>query len=337
MSKCKIDIHFNEICRIVFSKLIEIVVKTFCIAFLFMMSFMVHPLLAQKMFWSDMTLEDKDQAINIANQFIEYAGATNLSGMEKLSAKDKIFTGNGHWVDFREIKSGFEGISSSIDFSVSETYAYTFDEFLDDHINNTLINKCYEVFDNHSVLVIFNFKKDGNIEDCLLSIKKNRNSTWEIQGIIGLFSNLGSSSYIDMDLFNEEKIADAGISIPIPKEFDKSDNINGQTIFYYEGKSGRDAAIQIMMDELKAKIYYYTYKFVEHNNQQFKMSNLIVKYIPAGIKYEYEVIDPSGATNKGITVGIERSDKVVLIQYYSFLNVYTKIKSKIDYALTNVK
>ncbi len=311
--------------------------KTFCIALLFTMSFAVHPLLAQKMFWSDMTLEDKDQAINITNQFIEYAGTANLSGLEKLSAKDKIFIGNGHWIDFREIKPGFDGISNSVDFSISETYAYTFDEFLDNHINNPLINKCYEVFDNHSVLVIFNFKRHGNIEDCLLSIKKNRKSTWEIQGIIGLFSNLGSSSEMDIDLFQEEKISDIGISIPIPKEFDKSDNIDGQTIFYYEGKSGRDAAIQIMMDDLKAKIYYYTYKFVEHNNQQFKMSNLIVKYIPAGIKYEYEVIDPSGASNKGITVGIEKSGKVVLIQYYSFLNVYDKIKSKVDYALINVK
>lgn len=337
MSKRKIDIHFNEICRIVFRKLIEIIVKTFCIALLFTISFTAYPLLAQKMFWSDMTPEDKDQAINIANKFIDYAGTVNLSGLEKLSAKDKIFIGNGHWVDFREIKPGFEGISNSIDFSISETYAYTFDEFLDDHVKNLLINQCYEVFDNHSILVMFNFKKDGNIEDCLLSIRKNRNSSWEIQGIIGLFSNLGSGSDMDMDLFHEKKISNAGISISIPNEFDKSDNINGQTIFYYEGKSGRDAAIQIMMDDLKAKIYYYTYKFVEHNNQQFKMSNLIVKYIPAGIKYEYEVLDPSGVSNKGITVGIEKSGKVVLIQYYSFLEVYNKIKPKVDYALTHVK
>lgn len=337
MSKCKIAIHFNEICRITFRKLIEIILKTFFIAFLSTVTFATHPLLAQKMFWSDMTLEDKDQAIHIANQFIEYAETANLGGLRKLSAKDKIFIGNGHWVDFEMIKPELEGISNSIDFSISETYAYTFDEFLDNHINNLLINKCYEVFDNHSILVVFNFKRNEIIEDCLLSIRRNKNSTWEIQGIIGLFTNLGSGSDIDMDLFQEEKISNAGINILVPKEFDKSDNINGQTIFYYEGNSGRDAAIQIMMDELKAKIYYYTYKFVEHNNQQFKMSNLIVKFIPAGIKYEYEVIDPSGVSNKGITVGIEKSGKVVLIQYYSFLKVYNKIRPKVDYALTHVK
>ena len=302
-----------------------------------MVSLTGNTLLAQKMFWSDMTLEDKNQAINIANQFIEYTETNNLSGLKELSSKNKIFAGDGIWIQFREIESAFEDISNTVDFSKSEIYAYTFDEFLDDHINNSLIIKSHEVLDNHSILIVFNFKKGGNDKNCLLSIRKNRNSTWEINGIIGLFSNLKSGSGLDKGLFHEEKISEAGITIPIPKEFDKSDNINGQTIFYYEGKSGRDAAIQIMIDELKAKIYYYTYKFVEHNNQQFKLSNLIVKYIPAGIKYEYEVIDPSGATNKGITVGIEKSGKVVLIQYYSFLNVYNKIKPKVDYALTNVK
>jgi len=313
-------------------------VKTFCLAILLTISFKVHPLLAQKMFWSDMTLEDKEQAIKIANQFREFVQSANFNDLKGLIAKDKIYAGDGQWIDYGEIKLELEGITNSVDFSISESYAYTFDEFLDDHTNNTLIKKCYEVFDNHSVLVVFNFKKDGKIEDCLLSIKKNRNSTWEIQGIIGMFSMLSSNLNVDKDLFHEEKISDAGIIIPVPKEFNKSDYINGQTIFYYEGKSGRDAAFQIMVDELKAKIYYYTFKFVEHNNQQFKMSNLVVKYVPAGIKYEYEVIDPSsGTSNKGITVGIERSGKVVLIQYYSFLNVYKKIKPKIDYALTNVK
>jgi hypothetical protein len=285
-----------------------------------------------------MTLEDKEQAINIADQFREFVQSAKMNDLKELIATDNIYTGNGQWIDYGEVKLKLESIINSVDFSISESYAYTFDEFLDDHTSNIMISKCYEVFDNHSVLVAFNFKKDGNNQDCLLSIKKNRNSSWEIQGIIGLFSIGNSNLNVDQALFHEEKISDAGIIIPVPKEFNKSDYINGQTIFYYEGKSGRDAAFQIMVDELKAKIYYYTFKFVEHNNQQFKMSNLVVKYIPAGIKYEYEVIDPgSGISNKGITVGIERSGKVVLIQYYSFLNVYKKMKSKIDYTLMNVK
>lgn len=285
-----------------------------------------------------MTLDDKDHAIKIADQFKEAVKSANFGNMEELLANDKIFIGKGLWIDHGEINSELENISEISEFSVSGTSAYTFDEFLDDHQNNILINKCYEVFDNHSVLVVFNFMKNGSIEDCLLSIKKNRNSTWAIEGIIGLFSEVNSIVNVNSDLFTEEKISDIGIIIPVPKEFNKSDYINGQTIFYYEGKSGRDAAFQIMSDELKAKIYYYTYKFVEHNNQQFKMSNLIVKYVPAGIKYEYEVIDPSsGTSNKGITVGIERSGKVVLIQYYSFLNVYNKIKYKVDYTLSSVK
>ena len=294
--------------------------------------------MAQKMFWNDMTLEDKEQAIEIADKFREYVQSSDDANLRNLIKGNKIYIGKGQWINNEGVSSGLEKLSNKVDFSISESYAYTFDEFLDNHSSSLMIGRCYEVFDNHSVLVAFNFEKDGIIEDCLLSIEKNRDSSWDIRGIIGLLPADDSGSSMDADMFNEESISDIGISIPIPKEFDESDNINGQTIYYYEGKSGRDAAFQIMMDDLKAKIYYYTYKFVEHNNQQFKMSNLIVKYVPAGIKYEYEVIDPStGTSNKGITVGIERSGKVVLIQYYSFLNVYKKIKPKVDYTLSNIQ
>jgi len=293
--------------------------------------------MAQKMFWNDMTADDKEYAIEIADKFKEYVHSANTADLRKLVSEGKVYTGNGQWIVRKEVYSELMKLSNSADFSMSESYAYTFDEFLDNHTDNLLIGRCYDVFDNHSVLVVFNFEKDGKIEECLLSIRKNRNSTWKITGIIGMISNANYSMNVDTNLFREEKITDIGISISIPREFDKSDHINGQTIYYYEGKSGRDAALQVMMDDLKAKIYYYTYKFVEHNNQQFKMSNLIVKYVPSGIKYEYEVIDPStGTTNKGITVGMERSGKVVLIQYYSFLNVYNKLKSKVDYTLSNV-
>jgi hypothetical protein len=313
-------------------------VKSICLTIIFLSSFIVQPVLAQKMFWNDMTIDDKEHAIEIADQFREFVQSSDSKNLQKLISDDMIYTGNGQWVNYDDVNLELEKLSNSIDFSMSESYAYTFDEFLDNHTSNLLIGRCYDVFDNHSILVVFNFEKDGKIEDCLLSIKKNRNSTWEIQGVIGLFSKTDSGKKDETDMFREERISDIGILIPVPLEFDKSDHINGQTIFYYEGKSGRDAAIQVMMDDLKAKIYYYTYKFVEHNNQQFRMSNLVVKYVPAGIKYEYEVIDPStGTSNKGITVGIERSGKVVLIQYYSFLNVYEDIKSRVDYTFSNIK
>ena len=108
-------------------------------------------------------------------------------------------------------------------------------------------------------------------------------------------------------------------------------------MFFYEGSSGRDAVFQIMTDQISGRIYFYTFKFVEHNNQQFKLSNLIVRYVPAGIMYEYEVIDSDGIKNKGITVGIENERKAVLIQFYAFMEVYKNMQKQIDYTLANIK
>jgi hypothetical protein len=178
---------------------------------------------------------------------------------------------------------------------------------------------------------------DRSIQDYILVVRKKRDSTWEITGVEGILVLESFEDSIDKNSFRIEKISREGIQIPIPKTFTKPQYINNQTLFYFEGKSGRDAVIQVMSDQLKAKIYYYTYKFVEHNNQQFKMSNLFVRYIPAGILYEYSVVDPDGKINKGITVGIEKGSKVILIQYYSFIDVYSKNKKQIDYTLSNIK
>jgi hypothetical protein len=208
---------------------------------------------------------------------------------------------------------------------------------LDNHVNNDLIERVYDVFDNHSVLVQLPGNGAGAFQDCILVIRKARDDSWIITGVEGLIDAENFALNVDKNSYRVERIANEGIRIPIPKVFTQPDIINNQTIFYYEGLSGRDAAFQIMTDDLKAKDYYYTFKFVEHNNQQFKMSNLTVRYIPKGILYEYEVVDPGGSVNKGITVGIAKGGKIILIQYYSFLEVYQKMKDQVEYTLANIQ
>ena len=297
----------------------------------------VHPLFGQKMFWSDMTPEDKEQALQISNQFFRYPENSNYDEIGHLLNDNEIFVGNGFWLGKKAFIDEIKSKGNPEQFSGLRSSAYTFDEFLNDHINNPLINRIFEVFDNHSILIHTGADNAGRILDCVMIIRKKRDSSWEITGVEGIISLEDSQASIDKSLFRVEKIPDGGIQIPIPKAFTKPQQINNQTIFYFEGKSGRDAVFQIMSDQLKAKIYYYTYKFVEHNNQQFKMSNLFVRYIPAGILYEYEVVDPEGLKNKGITVGIEKAGKVILIQYYSFIDVYQQIKKQVDYSLANIQ
>jgi hypothetical protein len=287
------------------------------------------------MFWSDITETDKQEALKIGKQFNSGFRKSDYVGIGKLLNNEDIFIGNGRWLNKHQFIEALEKNSNGLALSGTEASAYTFDEFLNNHINNDLIKKTYEIFDNHSVLVNL-VDQDPGTSDVLLVIRKTRVSSWEIKGVIGIISKGNFSLEIDKGSFRIESIAAEGIRIPIPEVFTKPDIINNQTIFYFEGKSGRDAVFQVMSDQLKAKIYYYTYKFVEHNNQQFKMSNLVVRYIPLGILYEYEVLDPEGVTNKGITVGIQKGGKVILVQYYSFIDVYEKLKDQVNYTFFNI-
>ena len=93
---------------------------------------------------------------------------------------------------------------------------YSFDEFLNNHIGNMLIERVYEVFDNHSVLVHLTNNKTGSMQDNILVIQKKRDSTWEITGIEGMIITDSFSASIDKSSFRIERISSEGIQIPIP-------------------------------------------------------------------------------------------------------------------------
>jgi len=280
---------------------------------------------------------DKQEAIVMSEKFVQILYNTDITAIRRLVYENRIFMGYSRWINNQQFIEELQNRNGKIDLRNSEITAYTFDDFLDNHIGNDLINRTYEVFDNHSILVNLVSNKEGQMQDCILVIRKDRDSVWKITAVEGIFNTNKFPVNIEKNAYRIEKIAGEGIQIPIPKEFTKPDIIDNQTIFYFEGESGRDAVFQVMSDQLKARIYYYTFKFVEHSNQQFKMSNLIVRYIPAGILYEYEVIDTSGTKNKGITVGMEKGEKVILVQFYALVEAYEHIREQVNYTLANIQ
>lgn len=298
---------------------------------------LMYPLYGQKMFWNDMSDKDKQDAFSIGKQFISSYERSDFESIEKLLSDQDIFIGKGQWLKKGVFLKELEKTGMGMKITTQMESAYTFDEFLDIHQNNDLIGRTWEVFDNHSVLVHVEGSRNGQRINCIQIIQKGRNSSWSITGVVGVLPILDDKADSKKNSFRIERITNAGIQLPVPKDFIGPEEIDNQIMFFYEGNSGRDAVYQVMIDQLSGKTYYYTFKFVEHNNQQFKMSNLTVRYIPAGIIYEYEVIDQGSVKNKGITIGIEKGNNVILIQYYAFYDVYLKMKEQIDYTIANIK
>lgn len=289
----------------------------------------------QKMFWTDMTEEDKRQALDISLKFRAFFNNSEIDQVGEWLYGGQIYIGDEVFIDRRVFLNYIKKVAGKNLIPETDPVGYRFDEFLENHINNPFLKAVFPVFDNHSILVSLGSTNTAD-PGILMVVRKLKDDTWAITGLTGIFNIEEFKKVPEISDYRVETIEQAGLKLPVAEIFSQSEVINNQKIFFYEGKSGRDAVLQIMSDQLKAKVYYYTFKFVEHNNQQFQMSNLIVRYLPIGILYEYEVVDPEGNSNKGITVGIKSGERVILIQFYSFLDVFRKIRDDIYYSLYNV-
>ncbi len=280
---------------------------------------------AQKIFWSDLTREDVLQAVETGQIFFSDLQMGKRDSLKYFISEDSIYVGAHRWIDRDLFLDMATERAEKISFQNMQLTGYRFDDFLDNYDQNEILEKVYPVFDNHSVLILMNYQFNRSMEQALLVLKKN-DSQWTISGFhgLGLYPENTSVQELSRHEFRMEKIGEAGIVIPIPIDFSDADRLEDQVNFYLPGETERDAVIQVLIDELKAKVYYYIYKFVEFSNQQYELSDLVVRYLPFGILFEYTVMDSNGSKNKGITVGLESENKMVVIQLYAFYDVFQR-------------
>jgi len=310
--------------------------KFFLVIVLF---YLVMPnLSAQKIFWSEMSREDVMNAIEACKSITNLLMRNEYTSISTYLADDIIYAGGNSWMDREVFKEKIISLTNDEIFKNTRFTGYQFDDFLDQYEGNDLIGRIYPVFDNHSVLVRMDYQSDGSYQNTLFVFKKIDNQMilvgldgFDISKSNSLKNNISGNDY------RMEKISQAGITLPVPKDFSGPDKSENQIIFYLKGETDRDAVFQVLIDELKTKIHYYTYKFVEFSNQQYDLSDLTVRYFPYGIIFEYVVIDSYGTKNKGITVGMSGNDRMIIIQFYAFYDIYQKRKEEINLALTGIK
>ncbi len=299
--------------------------------------FFIPDLKAQKVFWSEMSREDVYQAIEASKSITEYLLKNDYTAINAFLSDDLIFAGPNKWMDKKEFLERIKSQTKDKIFINTRFTGYQFDDFLDRFEGNDIINKIYPVFDNHSVVVKMDYQSDRNNNNTLFVFKKIKNRI-KLVGLYGfdISSLVTPPNDIPVQGYRMEKIAQAGIILPVPNDFSEPDKSENQVNFYLTGETDRDAVLQVLVDELKTKIHYYTYKFVEFSNQQYDLSELIVRYLPFGIIFEYVVIDPFGTKNKGITVGMRNNDRMIIIQFYAFYDVYQTRQENINIALKNI-
>ncbi len=292
---------------------------------------------AQKVFWSDLSHFDVEEAIQTADRFIRGIETGHSDSLSGFLAGSPINFGGDQWLDGEVVLDRLLALTPDKSFVDLKLHGYRFDDFLENYTSSDIIRVVYRVFDNHSVIIHALYDHQSRREDALLIMKKNKEG-WKITGIAGFgmpFSDVDKRT-IPGTTFRNEKLHTADLILPVPGDFSKADYQENQVNFYLKGQTERDAVFQVMVDERKQKMYFYTYKLVEYNHQHYELSDLIVRYLPFGILFEYTVVDLYGIKNKGITVGLETRDRSVIIQFYSLIDIYYERKEEVDYVFRNI-
>lgn len=294
---------------------------------------------AQKIFWSNITEQDKDEAGFVIQKFFSAIANGHFDSLNYLLKENYIYYGDNPGMEREKFIQKIRKNLSGKNPVVIHLNGFTFEDFLDSYQSNNLIRRVYPFFDNHSILVNCVYGINNQQSDVIFVLNQNSDNTWEISGISGFGSSfIPVKDEISVKLsFRIEKVNEAGVNIELPDGFSTADVKENQVNYYLKGKTDRDAVIQVMHDQLKAKIYYYIYKFVEFTNQQYKISDLRVRYLPAGILFDYIAEDPYGNKNKALTMGIDNKGEAVVIQFYCLMDTYEKIRPEIEHLFRNVR
>ncbi|MBR9998816.1 MAG: hypothetical protein KFF73_07585, partial [Cyclobacteriaceae bacterium] len=215
---------------------------------------------AQKIFWSDISREDIIKASEISRSFLKHLEKQRVDSMEVFLMHDSVYVGDGTWLPEYVFLEKLMEQTRGIPLQNVKLTGYRFDDFLEQFEQHKILEKVYPVFDNHSILIQADYPGNRTGEQITL-VLKNENGRWTITGLNGFGLSPGQpAGPVPAELgFRIEKIPEAGIVMPIPVDFSKPERVEGQVIFNLEDKTERDAVFQVLIDEYKTKVHYYTY------------------------------------------------------------------------------
>jgi hypothetical protein len=221
---------------------------------------------------------------------------------------------------------------------IGDLKAYTMDDTEKNPDIKEKTLKIYRVFSNFSIFVtaetIDKIKDTKNL--ICLNLNHDNSKNWIVSSFFNTSVAMFNNTSFPKEKFRTELFDSLNFTIQIPKDFSNGQKNGTQTTYTLSGKTERDAAIQIDNFELKAPLDILSYNWVQYIANQYEHSDILIKYMPYGYKYEYTVKDQDGNQNKGITTTFETNDRFVYIQYFSFSETYKAIWTDIDMMLRNI-
>jgi len=288
--------------------------------------------------WSPFGEKEKKEVLKIAKKFMDTYADNDFQSLQKMLPKDEINYGGDIWLKTQEFKQMLQSLRGKNQIEIGEIHAYTMNDTEKNPDIKEKTLKIYRMFSNFSIFVTAEIidKSDDTKKTIYLNFNIE-NKNWVVSSYSDVSVGLINKTSLPKDRFRIESFDDLNFEIPVPKDFSKGKKMATQMTYVLKGETKRDAAIQVDNRKLKASVGILSYDWVQYVTTQYEHSDILIKYMPYGYKYEYFVKDENGISNKGITVAFESNKKFVYIQYFSFAETYNKIYVDIDSMLRNIK
>lgn len=289
--------------------------------------------------WSQFSDKEKNEALKIAEKFMRTYAESDFQTMQKYLPTNEVNFGGDIWFPTQQFLQMVQSLRGKNLLDIGELKAYTMDDTEKNPDIKEKTLKIYRMFSNFSIFIvaeIIDKTKDVKKTICL-NLNIDNDNNWIVSSFYDASVGLANNTSIPKNRFRIELFDSLNFEILIPKDFSNGQKNGSQTTYILPGKTERDAAIQIDNFELKAPVNILSYNWVQYIANQYEHSDILIKYMPYGYKYEYTVKDQEGNQNKGITTAFEVNGRFVYIQYFSFSEIYNKIWIDIDMMLRNVK
>lgn len=299
---------------------------------------------AEESFFSQYDKNEKLKVKEKAKTYFEYYSNEQFDNIENLLHPEEVNFNNMIWMRSEEFSNFLKASGKDRQAEYKNLRIFDFNDCKKDSLARKYAVKMNFVFDNKSILAVSDmvisdtFGISRTADAGLVFKEITETGEWKIIGIFGLdVRTEGKTLQIEDEKIEIKKFEQGRIKVPIPTFFTNKKE-DGNTISYFmPGETPNDAAIQIIFDSLKEQLDEYGYRWTLFILQNKQHSEILVRYITDGYLYEFNVIGSDGRRNKGLIAVLENNGKVILVNYFSYFNVYQDIHDYIIYSIKNIE
>lgn len=289
--------------------------------------------------WSPLGEKEKESVLKVAEMFMKKYTESDFQSIQKFLPDDEVNYGGEVWLKTPEFLAMLKQLRGEDELAVKSMSAYTMDDTERNPDVKAKALKIYRMFSNLSVFVTVEItnKTESSSNVICLNFNLDDNKKWIVSSFLNTSVGFAAKDNFPKDKFRMEFIDDLHFTLPVPQGFSQGDKEKNQITYTLSGDTKRDAAIQVGWYDLKAPVGVMSYQWVQYLTSQYDHSDILIKYMPYGYKFEYYLKDQNDNLNKGITVGFKSHNEFVFVQYFSFSDVYDRIWVAIDEMMRNIR